>query len=353
MCHMPTLLQGLRRCRHRGRGHGLGHRPGRRHRRPPRGPRRRRHRGGRGGGARASSRSLQRPGGQGPDQLGAQPRRPSSASPRSSRSPSSRRARWSSRRSARTSTTKRALFTALVAALQPADTVLATQHLQPRRHGHRRRHAGARTASSACTSSTRPPPCASSRWSAGQSRRPRSLERGDRADARLGQDAGAVRLDPRASSSTGSPARSTARPSGCSWTGVADPATLDARVRSAGFRMGPLELTDFIGQDVNLAVGTQRLGADGPRPALRPDGDCSSSLVAAGHLGRKTGQGVYRYGPDGTALDAVPDEARAGRARSPARSRPTRWPAPWPCSSTRRSTWCTAARPAPRTSTPP
>ena len=91
--------------------------------------------------------------------------------------------------------------------------------------------------------------------------------------------------------------------------GVADPATLDAAVRSAGFRMGPLELTDFIGQDVNLAVGTSVWEQTGRDPRYEPTA-LQQQLVAAGHLGRKSGQGVYRYGPDGTALDAVPDEAR-------------------------------------------
>src|SRR5690606_27236928 len=39
--------------------------------------------------------------------------------------------------------------------------------------------------------------------------------------------------------------------------GVADAATIDWILREkGGFPMGPLELTDFIGQDVNLAVGT-------------------------------------------------------------------------------------------------
>ena len=88
--------------------------------------------------------------------------------------------------------------------------------------------------------------------------------------------------------------------------GVADPATLDAAVRSAGFRMGPLELTDFIGQDVNLAVGTSVWEQTGRDPRYEPTA-LQQQLVAAGHLGRKSGQGVYRYGPDGTALDAVPD----------------------------------------------
>ena len=91
--------------------------------------------------------------------------------------------------------------------------------------------------------------------------------------------------------------------------GVADAATLDAALRSAGFRMGPLELTDLIGQDVNLAVGTsvwEQTGRD-PRYAPTP---MQQELVAAGHLGRKTGQGVYRYDAGGAALDAEPDEAR-------------------------------------------
>jgi 3-hydroxybutyryl-CoA dehydrogenase len=91
--------------------------------------------------------------------------------------------------------------------------------------------------------------------------------------------------------------------------GVADAATLDAALRSAGFRMGPLELTDLIGQDVNLAVGTSVWEQTGRDPRYAPTA-LQQELVSAGHLGRKTGRGVYRYGPDGTALDATPDEAR-------------------------------------------
>jgi 3-hydroxybutyryl-CoA dehydrogenase len=91
--------------------------------------------------------------------------------------------------------------------------------------------------------------------------------------------------------------------------GVADAATLDAALRSAGFRMGPLELTDLIGQDVNLAVGTSVWEQTGHDPRYAPT-TLQQDLVAAGHLGRKTGRGVYRYGPDGSALDAAPDEAR-------------------------------------------
>lgn len=91
--------------------------------------------------------------------------------------------------------------------------------------------------------------------------------------------------------------------------GVADAATLDAALRSAGFRMGPLELTDFIGQDVNLAVGTSVWEQTGRDPRYEPTA-LQQELVAAGHLGRKSGQGVYRYAADGTAVGAEPDESR-------------------------------------------
>ena len=91
--------------------------------------------------------------------------------------------------------------------------------------------------------------------------------------------------------------------------GNADAATLDAALRSAGFRMGPLELTDFIGQDVNLAVGTSVWEQTGRDPRYEPT-RLQQDLVAAGHLGRKTGRGVYRYGPDGRALEAEPDDVR-------------------------------------------
>jgi 3-hydroxybutyryl-CoA dehydrogenase len=91
--------------------------------------------------------------------------------------------------------------------------------------------------------------------------------------------------------------------------GVADAATLDAALRSAGFRMGPLELTDLIGQDVNLAVGTSVWEQTGRDPRYAPTA-MQQELVAAGHLGRKTGRGVYRYDAAGAALDAEPDQAR-------------------------------------------
>jgi 3-hydroxybutyryl-CoA dehydrogenase len=91
--------------------------------------------------------------------------------------------------------------------------------------------------------------------------------------------------------------------------GVADAATIDAALRSAGFPMGPLELTDLIGQDINLMVGTSVWERTGHDPRYTPT-KLQQDLVAAGHLGRKTGQGIYRYAEDGAVQDANPDRER-------------------------------------------
>ncbi len=65
--------------------------------------------------------------------------------------------------------------------------------------------------------------------------------------------------------------------------------------------MGPLELSDFIGNDVMLNVmDVLYRGFGDPKfraaPLLR-------QMVTAGHLGRKTGRGFYRYDENGTRLD--------------------------------------------------
>jgi len=77
------------------------------------------------------------------------------------------------------------------------------------------------------------------------------------------------------------------------------PGDLDALLREAsGFPMGPLELTDLIGQDVNAAVnrGVWRAMGEDPRYTPSPVQD---ALVTAGRLGRKTGSGFYDYDSDG------------------------------------------------------
>ncbi|MEX0444705.1 3-hydroxyacyl-CoA dehydrogenase [Xenorhabdus sp. SGI246] len=76
---------------------------------------------------------------------------------------------------------------------------------------------------------------------------------------------------------------------------IASPATLDAVMKdSGGFAMGPLQLTDLIGHDVNYAV-TESLfnafyGDTRFQPSLR-----QKELVEANHLGRKSGRGFYVY----------------------------------------------------------
>jgi 3-hydroxybutyryl-CoA dehydrogenase len=78
--------------------------------------------------------------------------------------------------------------------------------------------------------------------------------------------------------------------------GLADPETIDEAMRRlGGFRMGPLELTDLIGQDVNAATTRSVWEQLDHPPLLRPS-PLQERLVADGHLGRKTGHGVYDYG---------------------------------------------------------
>jgi len=78
---------------------------------------------------------------------------------------------------------------------------------------------------------------------------------------------------------------------------AADPATLDAVIREAGgFRMGPFELIDLIGLDVNLAVTTSIWDAYFHDPRYAPS-VLQQERVVAGFLGRKTGRGFHDYAP--------------------------------------------------------
>lgn len=79
--------------------------------------------------------------------------------------------------------------------------------------------------------------------------------------------------------------------------GAADAATIDAVMREAGgFRMGPFELMDLIGHDVNFAVTNSVFQAYFCDPRYRPS-LTQQELVAAGWLGRKSGRGFYDYAP--------------------------------------------------------
>jgi 3-hydroxybutyryl-CoA dehydrogenase len=77
--------------------------------------------------------------------------------------------------------------------------------------------------------------------------------------------------------------------------GVASPAQIDRILRdSLGFRMGPFELLDLIGLDVTQAVMESVYQQFYQDPRYTPSYLVPSRL-AAGLLGRKTGQGFYRY----------------------------------------------------------
>lgn len=88
--------------------------------------------------------------------------------------------------------------------------------------------------------------------------------------------------------------------------GVADFATIDRiLVDAAGFRMGPFALLDLVGLDVAHGVMQSFHRQYYGEPKYSPSYLCDTR-VAAGLLGRKTGRGWYRYGPDG-APERIPE----------------------------------------------
>ena len=76
---------------------------------------------------------------------------------------------------------------------------------------------------------------------------------------------------------------------------------IDAALRADGFPMGPFELMDLVGIDVNLAAARGIYEKFGRTARFRPS-PIQERLVTAGQLGRKSGQGFYRYDLDGRAL---------------------------------------------------
>ena len=80
--------------------------------------------------------------------------------------------------------------------------------------------------------------------------------------------------------------------------GLASVEDVDASMRALGFRMGPFELMDLIGHDVNYAVTSTVHAAFFGDPRYRPS-HTQRQLVAANWLGRKKGRGFYAYNSEG------------------------------------------------------
>ncbi len=79
--------------------------------------------------------------------------------------------------------------------------------------------------------------------------------------------------------------------------GVASAADIDTAMKLGyGHPMGPLELTDLVGLDVRLGIAEYLTTAIGP--SFQPP-DVLRDKVREGKLGKKTGEGFYRWSPDG------------------------------------------------------
>jgi 3-hydroxybutyryl-CoA dehydrogenase len=92
---------------------------------------------------------------------------------------------------------------------------------------------------------------------------------------------------------------------------VADHEQIDRICRlGGGFRMGPFELTDLVGVDVNLDVARSFWEQSFHEPRWQPH-PIQSRMVASGRLGRKAGRGYYDY-PEGSHRvdDPPPPEAQ-------------------------------------------
>jgi 3-hydroxybutyryl-CoA dehydrogenase len=95
--------------------------------------------------------------------------------------------------------------------------------------------------------------------------------------------------------------------------GIADVATIDWAMREvAGFRMGPFELMDLIGNDVNFAVTTSVYEGFFHDPRYRPS-LIQRRLVDAGLFGRKRERGYYDYRAGASAPEPIRDRALAER----------------------------------------
>jgi 3-hydroxybutyryl-CoA dehydrogenase len=96
--------------------------------------------------------------------------------------------------------------------------------------------------------------------------------------------------------------------------GVADAETIDRVCRlGGGFRMGPFELIDLIGLDVNLSVARSFYRQGGEPERWRPSA-IQERMVGEGLLGRKSGRGFYEYptSPSGATYSSQRRKSRTG-----------------------------------------
>ncbi len=91
--------------------------------------------------------------------------------------------------------------------------------------------------------------------------------------------------------------------------GIADVATIDWAVKTIGkFRMGPFELMDYIGNDINYAVTETVFKEFFYDPRYRPS-FTQKRMVEAGWLGKKSGKGYYDYHADAEKPQPNTDES--------------------------------------------
>jgi 3-hydroxybutyryl-CoA dehydrogenase len=90
--------------------------------------------------------------------------------------------------------------------------------------------------------------------------------------------------------------------------GIADMATIDWAMKEiGGFKMGPFELMDFIGNDVNFAATRSVYEATFHDSRFRPT-VTQQRLFEAGFLGKKTGRGYYDYSPGASMPEPTRDQ---------------------------------------------
>jgi 3-hydroxybutyryl-CoA dehydrogenase len=86
--------------------------------------------------------------------------------------------------------------------------------------------------------------------------------------------------------------------------GIADFSTIDSAIKTiGGFKMGPFELMDFIGNDVNYTVTETVFSAFYFDPRYKP-AFTQKRFAEAGYLGRKSGRGYYNYDENGGVIQS-------------------------------------------------